>query len=148
MPSLIATELVSVQPMSGSPVCDPCMILGTLTEHKEFPWKCLHCGSTELKRSLWGFIKPTQDLIAARTRLIEKRTIMDFGNYIYRKFMYPDDGREPNDRYRSWLEEKVGKQGEDWDWDLLYGTDMDAWNKLRVTFKRHEDAILFELACH
>ncbi len=148
MPTLIAQEIVSVQPMGlGPPVCNPCMILGSHTEHKEFPWRCLHCGSMELKRHLWEFIKPTQELIEARSRLIEKRTIMDFGNYIYREFISLNDPREPNERYRIWLEENIGKQAEEWDWDINLGSDMDAWKKLRVTFKNHEDAMLFELTC-
>ncbi len=148
-PQLIAQDLVSVQPMGlGPPVCEPCMIVGTLTEHKPFPWRCLHCGAVELKSHLWNFIKPTQELIEARTNLVKDRQIMDFGNYIYRKFMFPDDPREPNVRYRPWLEEKIGKQGVDWDWDIYQGRAMDDWNKLRVSFKNHEDAILFELTCH
>lgn len=29
-------------------------------------------------------------------------------------------GTEPNEAYRPWLEENVGKQGKDWEWNHVY----------------------------
>jgi hypothetical protein len=41
---------------------------------------------------------------------------------------------DPNDHYRPWLEEHVGKQGWDWNWGL-YGNNA-AENKLRIKFRK------------
>ena len=53
-----------------------------------------------------------------------------FTQRIYWKFMtgevivvpwptYPGSA-DPNDHYRAWLEENIGKQGRDWQWDCVY----------------------------
>jgi len=126
----------------GPSVCETCMVFLDYSESKEIPWYCSHCGNTKGKGH-WEYIKSLQDLIERRSDLNIKRKPVDFGNYIYRRFMMPDDSREPNDRYRSWLETNIGAQGVDWDWRISYSNI----EQLQLSFKRHEDAILFELSC-
>jgi hypothetical protein len=48
---------------------------------------------------------------------------------------------EPNDVYRPWLEERVGKQGIDWEWYIHSVVE----NTILIEFLRSDDAILFEL---
>ncbi len=57
---------------------------------------------------------------------------------------------DPNDHYRNWLEENVGKQGFDWNWrigelaDIVTGLSSD---KLDIKFRKGklEQATLFKL---
>ncbi len=59
-----------------------------------------------------------------------------------RPFMISGDHTsEPNLYYRPWLEENVGKQSVDWDWDLCK-EDIDT---LEIYFATKEHATLFEL---
>ena len=47
------------------------------------------------------------------------------------------DSADPNDHYRPWLEEHVGKQGWDWNWGVG-GTDVSA-NRLTIKIRqKHE----------
>lgn len=48
---------------------------------------------------------------------------------------------EPNIHYRPWLEEHIGKQGVDWDWDIISIASDD----LVIFFDKKEHAVLFEL---
>lgn len=50
---------------------------------------------------------------------------------------------DPNFFYRAWLEENVGEQGLDWDWD--YATVNVLADSLKLFFKRERDASLFLL---
>jgi hypothetical protein len=48
-----------------------------------------------------------------------------------------EESADPNDHYRPWMEEKVGKQGWDWDWSM---TDNDiADNCLTVKFRKGKE---------
>ena len=58
---------------------------------------------------------------------------------------YIVESADPNDHYRPWMEQNVGKQGWDWDWCMR---DNDAAeNKLTVKFRRGKEqyATLFSL---
>ena len=44
---------------------------------------------------------------------------------------------DPNDHYRPWLEEHVGKQGWDWNWGVG-GTDVSA-NRLTIKIRRKHE---------
>ena len=44
------------------------------------------------------------------------------------------ESADPNDHYRPWLEENVGKQGVDWDWGLRNSDAHD--HTLSIRFKR------------
>lgn len=48
---------------------------------------------------------------------------------------------DPNEYYRLWLEEKIGKQGIDWDWELSK-TD---FNFVHIMFSSSDNGTLFEL---
>ena len=48
---------------------------------------------------------------------------------------------DPNDYYRKWLEDNVGKQGSEWQWDIWHNNA----DIVRIEFSKEEDAILFEL---
>ncbi len=47
----------------------------------------------------------------------------------------------PNEVFRPWLEEKIGKQQRAWDWKQC---DHDV-NQIEVRFKRSNDAMMFKL---
>lgn len=47
------------------------------------------------------------------------------------------DSADPNDHYRPWLEEHVGKQGWDWNWGVG-GTDVSA-NRLTIKIRRKHE---------
>jgi hypothetical protein len=147
LPSLIAQEIIGVQPMLGPPVCEPCMLVGKLNEKAEqHPWRCPRCGDFDLKGSLLTLISPTQKLVEIRTKIFETKPVTDMKveKYLHRKFMYPNDPREPNERYRPWLEEHIGKQGEMWNWDICPTGSFDL---LEISFAKSEHAMLFELSC-
>ena len=57
-----------------------------------------------------------------------------------RQFM-PPGHEEPNIHYRPRLEQHIGKQGVDWDWDLCR-TDIDS---LCIMFNDTNSATFFEL---
>lgn len=57
-----------------------------------------------------------------------------------RPFMRPND-LEPNYHYRPWLEEHIGVQGKDWNWDIASAQD----NLLCFMFSKSEYCVLFEL---
>jgi hypothetical protein len=57
-----------------------------------------------------------------------------------REFM-PDGAEEPNEHYRPWLEQHVGKQGIDWNWDL----NINIIDLMDIGFASREHATLFEL---
>lgn len=53
---------------------------------------------------------------------------------------------DPNEWYRAWLEQYVGRQGWDWDWrvgDRIF--EGDNWGALKIKFRRESDAVLFTL---
>ena len=54
---------------------------------------------------------------------------------------------DPNDHYREWLEQHVGKQGWDWEWEIANG-HFPASNGLRVMFKKGNEhwALVFLLS--
>lgn len=50
---------------------------------------------------------------------------------------YKVESADPNDHYRHWMEQNVGKQGWDWDWSM---TDNDlAENKLTIKFRKSKE---------
>jgi hypothetical protein len=57
-----------------------------------------------------------------------------------RDFM-PKGAGEPNEHYRPWLEQHVGKQGVDWNWNL----NMNIVDLIDIGFANKEHATLFEL---
>jgi hypothetical protein len=148
LPSLIAQDIVGVQPMGlGPPVCEHCFVLGTLDEKRTtHPWACHICSDTKLNGSLWTYSKDLQTLIQARSNAFKNYIpkMLKATAFIHRPFMYPGNPAEPNDRYRPWLEEHVGVQGEDWNWSLAPGKD---FNILEIEFLKKEHAMLFELTC-
>ena len=147
-PALIASQIIGVQPMGlGPPVCNRCMLIGRHNSKTQtHPWRCPCCGDYDLKGSLWGYLTETQKLIEVRSRLFETRidSKMKIAKILHRRFMFPDDNREPNERYRPWLEEHVGKQGEMWNWDIAPTNTFDL---LEISFAKSEHALLFELTC-
>lgn len=61
---------------------------------------------------------------------------------IRRPFMMGRTARyEPNEYYRHWLEENVGIQGQDWEWNIAFH-DIDT---LEICFATSIHATLFEL---
>ena len=44
------------------------------------------------------------------------------------------DSADPNDHYRLWMETNVGRQGWDWDWDLI--DNNVAENRLTIKFRK------------
>lgn len=54
----------------------------------------------------------------------------DWGGAAYIKF----ESADPNDHYRPWLEANVGRQGWDWNWDVV-GDDMTL-NRISIKFRR------------
>lgn len=99
MPSLIAAEIVGVQPMG-----EPSIRFILFKDHPkiENDMKIVH-------RAIRPFMRP--------------------GDY------------EPNEHYRPWLEEHVGKQGVTWNWDIHSVVD----NTLEIRFAEEDHATLFEL---
>lgn len=143
VPSLLAQEIMGL----GPPICNTCMLIGKLdNQAKEHPWRCPCCRDFNLKGSLFTLIAPTQKLVEIRTKIFESRldTKMKIAKILHRKFMHPDDNREPNERYRPWLEENIGKQGEMWNWDIAPTNTFDL---LEISFANSEHALLFELTC-
>ena len=47
------------------------------------------------------------------------------------------DSADPNDHYRPWMEEHVGKQGWDWNWGL--GNNDAADNRLTIKIRRKHE---------
>lgn len=145
LPSLIAEEIIGVQPMGlGPPVCIQCMIIGKSTNYKDRPWSCPSCLDFNLKGSLFTNITQMQQLLKIRSEIFESRVKTDIcmKNTVHRKFMFPGDSREPNERYRPWLESTVGKQGELWNWNLAPSVTFDL---LEIEFAESEHATLFKL---
>lgn len=85
-----------------------------------------------------------QPMISIRERLFLKHkeviTDMNVVHTSIRPFMRPGD-LEPNHHYRPWLEEHIGNQGFEWNWDIHSATD----NTLAIQFASLEYALLFEL---
>jgi hypothetical protein len=125
------------------------MVIGKLDSYEAFPWSCPRCRDASLKGSLWTYTSDLQKKIEARTSIVLTQNSMQpsllkikHAHMAIRPFMIPgNDKSEPNEYYRPWLEEHVGKQGRDWDWDLC-GTEIDY---LEIYFARKEQATLFEL---
>jgi uncharacterized Zn-finger protein len=85
-----------------------------------------------------------QPMISLRERLFLKhkeiKSAMEVVHTALRPFMRPGDD-EPNDHYRPWLEEHVGEQGVDWNWDIHSVSS----NTLIIMFANKEHGTLFEL---
>lgn len=127
----------------GPPVCIKCLIIG---HNGEWLWYCPKCHSTNLKHNLAEFMPELQKIIGCRsdiidsnekTKLLEKN--LNIVHVSIRPFML--DNLDPNARYRLWLEENVGKQGNDWSWDI---SDIDV-ECIIINFINKESALLFEL---
>ena len=50
---------------------------------------------------------------------------------------YVVESADPNDHYRPWIEKHVGKQGIDWQWDIL-GSDLST-NTLSIKFRKGKE---------
>ena len=109
MPNLIATQIMGVQPMTGSSG-------GIFSLRTNFN-----------KEALFRYYPSMNSKMPVR-------------HTTNRPFMLPGDP-EPNEKYRPWLEEHIGKQGYNWNWDLC-STDVDI---LEIYFRREDHATLFEL---
>lgn len=158
-PGLTVHEIMSVQPMTGStgkistmglgpPVCTLCMILGTLNnQDKGHPWRCHNCGDFKLPGHLFSYTEDLQEYIRNRSKLYKERKIIkttkELPYTVVKSFMFVGDDRDPNERYRTWLEENVGEQGINWNWDIKSVTA----NLLDVSFDQESDAVLFRLSC-
>lgn len=132
----------------GPPVCTLCMILGTLDNNAiTHPWKCHNCGDFKLPGHLWNYTPDMQTYIENRSELFRNRKIINtkkpLSYTVIKSFMFVGNTLEPNERYRAWLEEHVGKQGEEWNWDIKSVTA----NLLEVSFENEDDAVLFRLSC-
>ncbi len=154
-PGLIASQLVGVQPMTspsgqifkvglGPPVCGFCMVVGSLTSGRA-PWFCPVCRTEDLKKHLFDFPEKEHTNLYNRGTLyrnVEELNFPEMKNpkIVYRPFMRKGDP-EPNIKYRPWLEENIGKQGEEWHWSI----DNTNPDTLRVSFLKSEDVVLFEL---
>lgn len=145
--ALMVKEILSVQPMSlDPPVCNACMLLCREDKtNKGHPWRCIKCGDFDTNFSLSKYNKDVQKIINSRTIIYDSvkssNKNMKVNAIIRRYFMYIGDTRDPNDRYRPWLEENVGKQGIEWNWDLA----KDDYRILEIVFSSKEHAVLFTL---
>lgn len=130
------------------PVCNPCMLLTTNSAKKDYPWKCPRCGDFDTNFSLSEYDLTNQRIIRLRSLAYESRLShtadMKIEKIVYRRFMFFGDPREPNERYRPWLEKNVGKQGEAWNWNIAPSPNFDL---LEIEFSDSEHALLFELSC-
>ena len=86
-----------------------------------------------------------QPMITLRQRLFNRKhkeiiSDMEIVHTSIRPFMRPGD-REPNEHYRPWLEEHIGEQGVDWNWDIHSVHS----NSLAIFFANLEHGTLFEL---
>jgi len=138
------TRLTSDVSGLGPPVCTRCLVIGCLGVGDS--WTCPRCHtSAYLNGSLFTYTQAYQKRIEVRTAIVEGRRkigsdlLVRNAHTSIRPFMA--DGEEPNNYYRSWLEENIGRQGRDWDWELC-GTDIDY---LEIYFAKREHATLFEL---
>lgn len=129
-----------------SPVCNYCMLL--CKEHKVYknhPWVCIRCGNFNTNYTISDYTTNTQYLIRLRTSIYEsKKSVKDSMENVFiikKPFMIPGDPREPNDKYRPWLEKYVGMQGIDWNWELT----KDDLYSIDVEFTSSEHAMLFNL---
>lgn len=126
----------------GPAACDKCYIL---YEHKP-TFQCPRChdNDTTMFMMLEGFL--VNEIVNSRTRFfksIPKHVRLfkihdEWPHTLFRPFMLKD--RDPNEIYRDWLENNVGKQGLHWDWDLTSDLDL-----LQINFREAEHAVLFEL---
>jgi hypothetical protein len=57
--------------------------------------------------------------------------------------LFIENNLDPNERYRDWLEKNIGKQGVNWEWDILVN-DIDM---VIIAFIDESHALLFELSC-
>jgi len=99
----------------------------------------LPCG-LNLKDKLWWRFMPgaiinvkwPHGMIVAGPGPSDKRWY-DLGGAAYITF----ESADPNDHYRPWLEEHVGKQGWDWNWGM--GNNDAAENRLTIKIRhKHE----------
>jgi hypothetical protein len=124
------------------PVCDKCMLFKKKDSYK----KCPRCGDFETNFLLFDCNSTERYIIKLRSLVYESRllhkTDMKMEKSIYRKFMIPGDPKEPNERYRPWLEKNVGKQGETWNWNISFSN----FDLLEIEFLNSEDALLFDLS--
>jgi hypothetical protein len=121
------------------------MVIGRLDESDiKHPWRCPVCKDYNMYGSLFTYVLTLQDIIQKRTNFISDKNLkLKKINHTYmarRPFM-PPGSTEPNDRYRPWLEENIGIQQIDWDWDI----SSHDFNILEIYFVTQEHATLFEL---
>jgi hypothetical protein len=128
----------------GPPTCAKCMCAGWLdVSRKKNPWYCPICGE-DPKEYIWGYSPHDQQLMNNRAFLFHHSppiiNDMIVEAKTTRPFMRVGE-KEPNEHYRPWLEKIVGKQGVDWNWQLV-PTCIDS---LEISFADSNHAVLFEL---
>ena len=133
----------------GPPVCTDCNVLGFHRNRNDYSpvWICPRCMSGKLNSSLWEYSNSIQRQIEENSLMFEGKTNVEISGIkvahaLFRSFIKGYDD-EPNVRYRPWLEEHVGKQGVDWEWDLC-PEDHDL---IEISFANKEHATLFEISC-
>jgi len=55
------------------------------------------------------------------------------------------DSADPNDHYRPWMEQHVGRQGWDWNWGMANNDASDNRLTIKIRQKQHEYAIIAKL---
>lgn len=126
----------------GPTYCDNCLIC---YEYEPF-FRCPKCHGKDARTYLWALSFHEETMVNLRTRFYRSipnhvRLFKIHEEWPYtsiRPFMI--DNREPNEVYRDWLENNIGKQGMQWDWTLT--SDL---NILQINFQKAEHAVLFEL---
>ena len=119
----------------GPVVCDKCRFFGVLIDiglTNADPYVCPKCLNCRLSFSM--------DISKFETYRYDMMSNSVFVTSVRKPFMY-NDTPDPNDSYRVWLEEHVGKQGIHWDWELSR-SDI---NTIDIAFIDKELAMLFTL---
>ncbi len=107
----------------GTPVCAKCFATGHHDPILNL-WYCNNCKSTKLELNLFSCPSKAFKLICSRGTLNRaygslapmQMPVQKFDNKIVRSFRVPNG--DPNDHYRPWLEDNIGKQKLAWDWEL------------------------------
>lgn len=102
----------------------------------------LPCGLNMIEKTWWRFMPgtiinvrwPTGPLVVDHN---DPRWV-DLGGAVWVSI----DSADPNDHYRPWLEENVGRQGWDWNWGMANNDASE--NRLTIKFRRgKEDCAMF-----
>ena len=83
------------------------------------PGQCLPCGLNIIEKLWWRFMPgvvinvkwPAGPIKVGPSHRLGWNGIGDYFEYV--------ESADPNDHYRPWMEEHVGRQGWDWDWGMV-----------------------------